>query len=105
MQLWKRSLDHPIRNLLILFAGWKAFLLLVAVLSPGPGYDTSSSLIGTSHSELKELPSPLRHIVNKLTRWDALYFVKVANRGYLFEQEWAFGWGFTRVIALYTSGQ
>jgi phosphatidylinositol glycan class V len=105
MQLWSRPVDHPIRNLLILFAGWKAFLLLIAALSPGPGYDTSSSLNATSHSEFKELPSLLRHVVHKLTRWDALYFVKVANRGYLFEQEWAFGWGFTRVIAFCTSGQ
>jgi len=32
-------------------------------------------------------------------------FCQVANRGYLFEQEWAWGWGFTRLIALCTSGE
>jgi phosphatidylinositol glycan class V len=51
------------------------------------------------------LPITLQYIIGKLTRWDAIYFFKAAHRGYLFEQEWAFGWGFTRVIAIVTAGK
>lgn len=75
----------------------------MALCSPGPGYDTSSSLIEASLG--KELPVFLRLLINKLKRWDAIYFVKTAERGYLFEQEWAFGWGFTRVVAFCTEGK
>ncbi|CZR57088.1 related to Dolichyl-phosphate-mannose-protein mannosyltransferase [Phialocephala subalpina] len=100
MQSLTRNLDHPIRKLITLFLCWKVLLLLVALCSPGPGYDTSSNLREASNG--KELPIVLDRLVNKLKRWDAIYFVKTAERGHLFEQEWAFGWGFTRVIALCT---
>lgn len=103
MRLWNRPQEQPIRSLVALFVGWKALLLLVAACSPGPGYDTSASL--TELGDGKELPLVLRFIVGKLIRWDAIYFVKVSSRGYLFEQEWAFGWGFTRAIAFLTAGE
>lgn len=96
--------NHPIRILVISFLAWKILLLIIAAASPGPGYDTSASLNGSSEISAGELPAALRYLVEKLTKWDAIYFVKSANRGYLFEQEWAFGWGFSRVIALCTSG-
>lgn len=95
-----RLLDHPLRNLVVLFALWNIFLLLIACCSPGEGYDTSTTLI-LSPEKTKDgiaLPVALQYLTNKLTRWDAIYFVQTANRGYVFEQEWAFGWGFTRVI-------
>lgn len=104
MRVWTQPLEHPVRSLTTLFLGWKAILLLVAACSPGPGYDTSTNLVLSSHPEAAELPSVIRYIVEKLTRWDGIYFVTVAKRGYLFEQEWAFGWGFTKFIALCTSG-
>lgn len=104
MRLWTRPQDNPIRSLVTLFVAWKALLLLVAACSPGLGYDTSASLFYAEPDHGKQLPLALRHIVGKLTRWDAIYFVKTSRRGYLFEQEWAFGWGFTRLIALCTSG-
>lgn len=110
MQLWTRPLDYPIPNLAVLFTVWKVLLLVIAVLSPGPGYDTSTGLALSSQNEYGNnglplsLPPGLRHISEKLTRWDGIYFVKVANRGYLFEQEWAWGWGFTKSIALSTAG-
>jgi len=107
MQSWIRPFDHPLRALVKSFIAWKILLLLIAACSPGPGYDTSTSLAlsgSRPHAEA-ELPPLLHGLVSKLMRWDAIYFVKVANRGYLFEQEWAFGWGFTRVIALCTAGK
>jgi GPI mannosyltransferase 2 len=90
-----------------LFVVWKTLILVIACCSPGPGYDTSTSLLLPTNGsgDGRALPAVLQYIVGKLTRWDAIYFVKVANRGYLFEQEWAFGWGFTRIIALGTAGE
>ena len=106
MQHWIRPFETPIRTLVIFFTAWKILLLAIAASSPGPGYDTSASLNLPSHgSEDGRLPSALNFMVDKLTRWDAIYFVKVANRGYLFEQEWAFGWGFTRMISFCTAGK
>lgn len=90
-------------NLVAIFFLWKVFLLLVASTSPGPGYDTSTTLQqrappGDSASgEGGNLPS---HLV----RWDALYFTAAARRGYRYEQEWAFGWGFTRFVHIISSG-
>ena len=93
---------RPIRSLILAFATWKALLLLIALCSPGPGYDTSTTLALRGDTQL---PGPLTYVIGKLTRWDAIWFVKVATRGYRYEQEWAFGWGFTRLIALCTAGE
>lgn len=94
------SFKRPIRSLIICFLGWKALLLLIAFASPGLGYDTSTNLIDWNHGG-----KLLTNSLEKLIRWDAIYYVEVASRGYKFEQEWAFGWGFTRVIALCTTGR
>ena len=74
------------------FVAWKSLILLIAFLSPGPGYDTSTNLI-----------VPETSAVAKLVRWDAVYFTQIARRHYVFEQEWAFGWGFTRLLAFLAS--
>lgn len=105
MQLWIRPLDRPIRNLVLFCVGWKLLLLLIAVLSPGPGYDTSASLYSPSAAEDRQLPPAIQYILGKLVRWDAIYFVQTAHRGYVFEQEWAFGWGFSRLVSLCTAGE
>jgi phosphatidylinositol glycan class V len=97
--------NHPVQSLTLCFLAWKTLLLISAAASPGEGYDTSASLIGSPENPAGGLPAPVQYVVEKLTKWDAIYFVKVANRGYLFEQEWAFGWGFSRVIALCTAGE
>jgi phosphatidylinositol glycan class V len=110
MQSWlllSKPLECPIPALAVIFTTWKILLLVVAACSPGPGYDTSTALFQPyiesatpSHASLL-----LHYISNKLVRWDAIYFSKISSRGYLFEQEWAFGWGFTRLIALFTQSR
>ena len=91
-RLWAYPLDYPHLSLFLYYFLWKALLFAIAVISPGIGYDTSTTL----------LHSTLRGISYKFVRWDAIYYTETARRGYLFEQEWAFGWGYTRVVAFLT---
>ncbi|TID15101.1 glycosyltransferase family 76 protein [Venturia nashicola] len=94
--------QHPLASLLIIFTAWKVLLLTLAILSPGPGYDTSTQLLFRGFGLNSTLPSTTTtsgRLAEKLTRWDAIYFVSSAERGYQYEQEWAFGWGLTRAIA------
>lgn len=94
--------QHPLQSLVGVFAAWKSFLLAVAIgSSVGPAYDTSSTLTSPL------IPSPNESafdIATKLTRWDAIYFIQTSRRGYLFEQEWAFGSGLPTVISFITEG-
>ncbi|MCJ1249203.1 hypothetical protein MMC30_006426 [Trapelia coarctata] len=92
--LWTHPLQRPKTSLTITFLAWKLLLFFVAVSSPGPGYDTSTFLVQ---------PSP-SYVPGKFVRWDAIYFTQIARRGYVFEQEWAFGWGFTRILAVLGKG-
>lgn len=92
-----RILHYPVRHLTVFFAIWKALLFLVIVACPGPGYDTSTSLLPTDARRVAALtpdkwpPSVLLRFI----RWDSIYFVHIAENGYVFEQEWAFGYGYT----------
>lgn len=86
---------HPISYLTGLFVVWKALLFLVVANCPGPGYDTSTTLL----TEAEESTSIL-----KFVRWDAIYFLRSAERGHLFEQEWAFSYGYARLLNILTSG-
>ncbi|KAF2707007.1 glycosyltransferase family 76 protein [Pleomassaria siparia CBS 279.74] len=89
------------RRLIPIFVAWKCCLLLLAAFSPGPGYDTSSLiLLNTSanrHDELQSL-SRCERFALRIFRWDALYFVKSAQRGYVHEQEWAFSWAYSYLV-------
>jgi phosphatidylinositol glycan class V len=92
---------HLARQLIPIFIAWKTTLLLLATISPGPGYDTSSLiLLNSSTDRHVELQSS--SLVDRLTlstfRWDALYFVKSAQRGYVHEQEWAFSWAYSHIL-------
>ncbi len=100
------SLKYSRTSLTLSFLLWKLFLLSIALLAPGPGYDTSSSLLFSQSSEYGHLTSnsPKASHLSNLVRWDAIYFTQIARRGYEFEQEWAFGWGFTKLLALFTTG-
>ncbi|KAG9696822.1 DUF409 domain protein, partial [Aureobasidium melanogenum] len=92
------------RALACLFVVWKLLLLCVAYASPGPGYDTSTTLLlaraQSSVTENTFLEDFAEQLVTNLVRWDALYFVSVARRGVIFEQEWAWGWGYTKFLGL-----
>lgn len=99
---------RTLRSLTKYFLLWKVFLFLVIILTPGPGYDTSTTLLGAAHGHedtefnvqegskqdasavVSSTVLPL--FAHKLVRWDSIYFVNIAERGYLFEQEWAFGY-------------
>ncbi|PYH64215.1 DUF409 domain protein [Aspergillus vadensis CBS 113365] len=105
--LTRSSFRHPYRSLFSVFLLWKALLLLLAILTPGPGYDTSTTLFPwhKNTSEIEGIiPSTLRRISTKLTRWDSIYFTEAARRGHLFEQEWAFSYAFSKFINLLASG-
>lgn len=101
-----RPLDHPKKSLVAVSLLWKALILLIALFSPGPGYDTSTTLIQSPppSNDATNLQWLLHRAATKLTRWDAIYFTTIARRGYVYEQEWAFGWGFTRLIRFFAGG-
>ncbi|KAF3068409.1 GPI mannosyltransferase 2 [Daldinia childiae] len=98
------SLDskNPITSLVGSFIAWKSLLLLIVIgSSVGPAYDTSSTLLSPEITSSHEPPFDL---ATKLTRWDSIYFIQASRRGYLFEQEWAFGIGFPTVIFYLSQG-
>lgn len=96
---------YHLKALLAVFCAWKSLLLAVACASPGPGYDTSTQLLLRSYPKGGTLATRfLVYMSSKLVRWDAVYYIRVAQRDYLFEQEWAFGWGFTRVVSFVAKG-
>lgn len=88
--------NRPARTLTLWFWSWKLLLLLIVLASPGPGYDTSTTILAPISGS--RLPS----ILLKLVRWDSIYYVNIAQRGYLYEQEWAFGYG--QVLSILSRG-
>ena len=106
-RLLRRPYDRPLTSLVLLFLAWKVFLLGIALATPGPDYDTSTQLLlhgyglqtrnVSSSAEAATWPVVSR-LVTKLTRWDAIYFMSIGSRGHLYEQEWAFGWGWTELL-------
>lgn len=97
--------DRPVTVLTVAFGFWKFLLMILVVLSPGPGYDTSATLLdvlavdkGTPVSSYPVLENTGLRPLLKLVRWDAIYFLSSARRGYVFEQEWAFSYVHGRLI-------
>jgi len=107
MTALKDPLKNPIQSLSLVFILWKTLLFIVAFLSPGPGYDTSTNLLFHDES-LNTIDNNwsavvASHIVSRLVRWDAIYFVQTSHREYVHEQEYAFGMGFSQSVSLLTS--
>lgn len=102
MQVFELSASRPLVTIALAFTAWKALLALIAWGSPGIGYDTSSSLLEDfpSSTELTNTPSILLHLLTKFVRWDAIYFTQIAARQYVFEQEWAFSFAFSKVVSI-----
>jgi phosphatidylinositol glycan class V len=89
------------KQLVLVFCAWKALLLLLAAFCPGPGYDTSGLILLDPslhrHNNFVGLTRSDRLTLN-LLRWDALYFVKAAERGQVHEQAWAFSWAYSHLM-------
>ncbi|ODQ63885.1 mannosyltransferase [Nadsonia fulvescens var. elongata DSM 6958] len=93
-----------IRKITSLFGAVKLTLLLIACITPVQ-YDSSSKLFlakgvlspasaETLASSRPSSPSlvwsTLSHLVDRLAIWDSVYFIAMADRGQIYEQEWAF---------------
>ena len=104
--LLRRPQNHATSALIVLFLAWKLLLLTIAFLTPGPSYDSSTGLLfqsqpfsRTSQLNINKKSWDFARLAGKLTRWDAIYFTNIGARGRIFEQEWAFGWGWTQLLA------
>jgi GPI mannosyltransferase 2 len=82
--------DQPLTTLTVIFTLWKSLLAMLAVASPGTGYDTSTDLL--------DWPTG-GSVLAKFVRWDAIYFTQMAKDGHVFEQEWAFGIGISGLLS------
>ncbi len=77
----------PLTALCLCSSSFSIALLLLVYFVPLVPYDVSTSLV---------LPAPsswLDRLAERTLRWDAVFFAQQAERGYLYEHEWAFGWG------------
>ncbi|RMX91260.1 hypothetical protein D0867_14130 [Hortaea werneckii] len=103
----KRLEETSISRVIRIFWTWKGLLLLVALLAPGQGYDTSTQItFDQNHPKGSSswVSKVTEHVVLRLTRWDAIYFASSSWRGYLYEQEWAFSWVFSRLSSKAANG-
>jgi phosphatidylinositol glycan class V len=95
---WKRDFQRLARPFLL----WKVLLLTLAALCPGPGYDTSALIFidpSVNRHETFSNSSWSDRLILNLFRWDALYFIKAAERGKVHEQEWAFSWAYSWLLS------
>ncbi|EUC45859.1 glycosyltransferase family 76 protein [Bipolaris oryzae ATCC 44560] len=102
----KSSGQRSISRLVSLFCLWKGILLTLAAFCPGPGYDTSGLILLDAsvqrHGHFNVSTRFERFVLN-LVRWDALYFVKSAERGLIHEQAWAFSGVYSRLLSIVTA--
>jgi hypothetical protein len=104
--------DHPLVSLSAIFVLWKLLIISIALTSPGIGYDTSTSLISwagedgsssssssSSNALVSNVPTSMQSPLMKFVRWDAIYFTHMAEHGLVYEQEWAFGVGWSSVLS------
>lgn len=97
---------QPLWSLTLVFVLWKSLLFLVVTACPGPGYDTSTSLLpylNRSTGPAADVGAASGAFPLKFIRWDPIYFVHIVQHGYVYEQEWAFGYGFTSIWRFFAS--
>lgn len=106
-QVAGQSISASLTRILTLFLFWKLLLLLLAASSPGPGYDTSATLLLPELDE-QRYPSPpskaSARVLNRLVRWDSLHFIGVAQHGERYEQDRAWGWLYTTILKASAQG-
>lgn len=101
-----QNVPSPRWQLVRTFTAWKVLLLVIACSSPGSGYDTSTDIFlqSTIDSPRSLFGQIVEHVVTRLTRWDAIYFVSASHREKVYEQEWAFSWAHSKCSALVARG-
>lgn len=102
----RQRAETSVDRLIWIFVAWKLVLLVVACLSPGPGYDTSTQILLDRHHNGSPMwfARAVEYVVLRLTRWDAIYFTTNAERGYVYEQQWAFSWLLSNITSLVARG-
>lgn len=88
--LLNKSADSPQTSICIIFCLYKSLLDIIAFCAPGVGFDSSTLLSGFPQG------GPLSRLVN----WDAIWFTNLAQRGYKYEQDYAFGYGYTNLLSV-----
>jgi Gpi18-like mannosyltransferase len=84
------------------FFGWKIVLLSLLYAVPGQ-YDTSTRLFLTGcDPDASWFWRVLAHGIEKLAIWDSVFYVHGAERGLIYEHEWAFGRGWSFLIGVLT---
>lgn len=82
---------HALTKITQLFVLYKSILLSIVLIVPRE-YDTSSKLILIGCAPDASIGwKLLARIIEKLVIWDNVFFVSAAERGIIYEQEWAFG--------------
>ena len=92
--------QRPWGTLTAFFVLWKTIIFLIALTSPGSGYDTSTTLLDWSSDGVND---KLATALSKFVRWDAIYFTHITEHGHVFEQEWAFGTGLSSMLRFISS--
>ncbi|GAO13372.1 hypothetical protein UVI_02013820 [Ustilaginoidea virens] len=88
--------NRPIQSLTAIFLAWKSFLVAIALgTAVARDYDTSTGLF---FDRMYGANATVPTLAAKLTRWDALYFMHSTIKGYVYEQEWAFGIGLPATV-------
>lgn len=101
---YEKALVSPIQSLLVVFGLWKTIVLVAALCSPGPGYDSSGVLYQPDVADSGVLEKIAAHVGSRLSSWDAIYFTEIAKNGYYHEQFYMAGYGWTSLISYFSSG-
>lgn len=81
--------------------GSRCLLASFALVGNALGIDYDSSTLNLELvPSLGLLDSWLHNILTPFTRWDSIYFLSISERGYIYEQEYAFFPGLPMMMRL-----